>query len=111
MTRKSFYNTINLVKNELLRADQSALNQEQKVLRFFIQQGRDYAGAPSAVRKRVFSDSIPLTSVRRAMTNLANRNDLEKTEIKTQGQYGKPEHVWRVSGKWVNDRPTQGKLL
>ncbi len=110
---KAFYNTINLTARDLLEADAAALNQEQRILRFFIQQGRSYMCAPSAVCKRVFQNTVPLTSVRRAMTNLTNAGDLHKTEAKIQGLYGKPEHLWHVAEKWAGGpyQPEQGELL
>ncbi len=108
----AFYNTINLEAKELDEAEQAALTQEQRILRFFIMRGRGSSAAPSGVCKDLFDDSIPLTSVRRAMTNLTSRGDLIKSSAMINGLYGKPEHLWTVSAKW--DRaaaPLQGELL
>lgn len=106
----SYYNTNGLSRRQLLDANVSALNQEQRILRFFIQQGRTYSGSPSAVAERVFDNSVPLTSVRRAMTNLTARGDLDKTAATVQGAYGKPEHLWTIAPRW-SDKPSQRKLL
>ena len=35
----------------------------------------------------------PLTSIRRAMTNLSNEGKLIKTDVKIEGMYGKQEHL------------------
>ena len=41
-------------------------------------------------------DGIPITSVRRAITNLTIAGKLEKTEIKRMGPYGKNAYCWRI---------------
>lgn len=38
----------------------------------------------------------PLTSTRRAITNLTTRGELEKTPQMVQGTYGKMVHTWRL---------------
>lgn len=108
----AFYNTINLEAKELEKAEQDALTQEQRILRFFIQFRQGGSMAPSAVHDRVFDKDCPLTSVRRAMSSLTKRGDLIKSGAMIIGPYGKPEHLWTVSAKW--DRaaaPKQGELL
>jgi len=108
-----FYNTISLEARELQKAEQQAKSQDQKILQFFIQKGYEYACAPSAVRRRLFCDTVPLTSVRRAMTTLTKNGDLVKLNAKIIGPYGKPEHIWAISGKWKSKVPVpeQQKLL
>ena len=39
----------------------------------------------------------PITSVRRAITNLADSNQLIKTKDTVTGMYGKQEHLWALS--------------
>ncbi len=108
----SFYNTVNLAAQELKKAEQDALSQEQRILRFFIMRGKGSSTSPSGVRTDLFDNSIPVTSVRRAMTNLTSRGDLLKSDAMIKGPYGMPEHLWTVAAKW--DRaavPIQGELL
>lgn len=107
----SFYNTINLAARDLTIAQECALGQERRILRFFIQQGNKKSFAPSDVHSLVFSKSILITSVRRAMTNLTNRDDLLKCATMIQGPHGKPEHLWIVAAKWNPAVPAQGELL
>ena len=40
--------------------------------------------------------ATPLTSIRRAITNLTTRGELVKLEKKTQGPWGHPEGLWRL---------------
>lgn len=107
----AFYNTINLAARDLSIAEECALGQEQRILRFFIRQGNKCGFAPSAVRSRVFNSQALLTSVRRAMSSLTRRGDLVKSAAMIQGKYGKPEHLWTVAAKWNPAVPAQGELL
>lgn len=110
--RNGFYNTINLHGRELTQAQKHALSQEQKILRYFIAQCKqEPCRSPSEIRSLCFDDRVPLTSVRRGMTNLTQSGDLLKCERMIKGQYGKPEHLWTVSAKWNVSTPRQGELL
>lgn len=102
---KSFYNTTKRTGEELIRAEEEARSQEERVLAFF----RSEKGfkSPFEVWHRLFLCSIPITSVRRAMTNLANEGHLEKTDILVTGDYGKPNHLWRLAVR----KPEQLKLF
>ena len=46
---------------------------------------------------KAFNNVWPLTSVRRAITNLSSDGELVKTNDKVTGIYGKPEHLWRLN--------------
>lgn len=107
----NFYNTINLEARELSDAQQEALSQEQRILRFFIGCRQGYSVAPSAICDSVFDNDVLLTSVRRAMTSLTRRGDLVKLEAMIVGPYGSPEHLWTVAAKWNTHTPCQGELL
>lgn len=51
--------------------------------------------------------AAPLTSARRAVTNLTARGLLEKLPYTRLGHYGRPVHVWRLR----TNEPRQGRLL
>jgi len=40
----------------------------------------------------------PITSVRRAMTNLSNQGKLEKSNVMMLERYGKKNHYWHLAG-------------
>ncbi len=40
--------------------------------------------------------SCPITSVRRAMTNLTSAGMLAKMDHKVMGAFGRPEHTWQI---------------
>lgn len=43
----------------------------------------------------MFGEDPPLTSIRRAVTNLAHYGLLDKTSMRRTGIYGKKEYVWK----------------
>lgn len=103
---KSFYNTTYFEGRELLESEYKAKSQEAKILRFFLQHaGRSFS--PSQVHSRVFDDSVPLTSVRRAMTNLTKNDDIRKLELSVVGRYGMPEHHWIIAPRWTGQPEKQ----
>jgi hypothetical protein len=99
----SFYNTINLSGIELFEAERSAQSQEDKILLFFQNNPGNYS--PSKIHEILVVNKIihrltPITSIRRAITNLTNNSQLLMTEEMKEGPLGKPEHQWRIKPKF-----------
>lgn len=92
---ESFYNTNDLAGAELRQAQLQAATQEQLVEAIF----------RSSTRSRLTPEGVlvwmptgtPLTSVRRAMTNLTKAGRLVKLSQFARGQYGKPIHYWALA--------------
>ena len=40
---------------------------------------------------------VPITSIRRAMTNLTKRGVLVKTDHKRRGRHGRSEYMWQLN--------------
>jgi hypothetical protein len=97
-----FYNT-NKEKGEELKASKvKALSQEERILDLFHEDRRYFSHSPSEVRgflKRRYMGVGPLTSIRRAMTNLTIKGKLVKTDKMVRGPYGKNEHLWKLKGE------------
>lgn len=93
---KLFYNTIEAKPEEVHKYEITNYKQEERVLFFFQDNpGKEYT--PMEVWLRVFrKEKVPLTSVRRAMSNLTKRGFLEKTEIQRMGVFGKYNYCWRL---------------
>ena len=90
----SYFNTTNESGEALKQSQVKAETQDQKVLKFF----RDHPDAeytPASIHYYVGGKS-PITSTRRAMSNLTKGGLLEKTKYKEQGYYGKPNYMWRL---------------
>lgn len=90
----SYHNTNRETGVVLAASEARAATQEDQVRAFF----ESHPGqllAPHEVHEHVMTQS-PLTSVRRAMTNLTNRGVLEKTSQMETGTYDKQVHRWRL---------------
>jgi hypothetical protein len=94
----SYYNTTHSTGSQLAAYKGSAKAQETYILKIF-QNNVGYAFTPSEIRSKfiaVVQADIPITSIRRAITNLTNYGDLEKTSKQKTGPYGRPEYLWRL---------------
>jgi hypothetical protein len=92
---KNFHNTTQESGQLLLDFSATAQHQEKIVLWFFAATNKSHT--PSAVWMGAFNKTIPLTSVRRALSNLAKQGHLTRTAQKTTGIYGRPEHYWQFN--------------
>ena len=55
--------------------------------------------------------NCPITSVRRALTNLTNDEKLVKTDDFVKGNFGKKEHLWRLRTAQDDIDPNQYTLF
>lgn len=90
----TYYNTTQAIGKELQSFIESAETQDQKVLILF----RNYLKlTPSeAWNLSGLKNTTPITSIRRAITNLTNEGLLIRTEDKKEGIYGRPESVYEL---------------
>jgi len=101
------YNTINLTGQALKSAWARTTDQKGIVLGYF-HLHPEGAFSPSELLEKLvlcskIKDNTPLTSIRRAMTDLTPEY-LTKTESKRTGPYGVLEHLWVLKEK-------QGRLF
>ena len=89
----TFYNTINENPSELARSQTKAKTQEQKIINCFKQYERPLS--PSMVLS-ISGLNCPITSIRRAMTDLTIQGKLIKHDQMEMGGYGKMEHTWKL---------------
>ena len=88
-----YHNTTGLIGEQLTREYIRTGTQNDKVLQWFRQHPGEYT--PSQVWRWMDLTNVPLTSIRRAITDLTP-DYLEKTGTMKIGIYGKPEGCWRV---------------
>lgn len=90
-----YYNTTRLKGLEWEEAIKKAKVQNEYVLLYFKRFG--YL-APSEVYDRCRNDGKmwPLTSIRRSINTLTNKDCLVKTGKKIIGPYGMPEYIWKI---------------
>lgn len=92
----SHHNTTNLAGSEFERREEKAKSQEVIILRLF-QQNPTKDFTPHEVMDRL-GLPCPITSVRRAITNLTVAGELIRTEKKRMGNYGMNTYCWRLNG-------------
>ncbi len=100
------YNTTHEDGQQLIQFEKKAKSQEEEILKWWgrSEQRKHNLYPPSTVTTLVFNTGVgigsmtPLTSVRRAMTNLTKQGKLTKTGFKITGPYGRPEYLWRYNG-------------
>ena len=94
----SYFNTTKSAGAERRHYEAKAVNQEDEILDFF-HNATEARYTPSEVLAQVFTRKpVPLTSVRRAMTNLTEQGKLVKCDKQRPGPFGRPEHLWELAG-------------
>jgi hypothetical protein len=91
---QEYYNTNNLKNQQLIDAIDKNANQEVIIECIFKAENR--ALTPSQAWQIFPNKEVPLTSIRRAITNLCSKNVLFKADKMIIGLYGKPEHFYSL---------------
>ena len=94
----SFYNTNKESVEEALASSAKATKQETVIYDLFLLCNKPLS--PSMVHKAL-NEKWPITSIRRAMTNLTDDGTIVKTQETVKGVYGKNEHLWSLPEKLV----------
>ena len=89
-----YYNTNNEKGKTLNQSIAKTETQEEIIYKMFLKHKR--LSASSVWRMFDEKTNTPLTSVRRAITNLCYDKKLVKTEDKSIGVYGKKEHIYKL---------------
>lgn len=90
-----FYNTTNQSGEALAKEYKNCNKQELSVLSLFMANPTEFY-TPFEVQRQVMRNS-PVTSTRRAMTNLTQKGYLIKTNKQKQGEFGKPNYCWTLN--------------
>ena len=89
----AYYNTTRQKGEQLKVSWKKTKSQDDKVMEYFHAHGK---GTPSEVWIYFRDSNVPITSIRRSITNLTNSNLLSKTDNKREGVYGRPDYVWEI---------------
>ncbi len=92
----SYHNTNSESGETLKSSEHKAIKQEDAVLAYF-KRFKDHSCTPDAVYIYMVKKghNWPITSIRRAITNLTDKGMLIKTRIQQLGSYGKKCFTWR----------------
>jgi len=99
----AYYNTNRETGSTLSLSWGKADKQENMILEIFSDKMRHTLNglAPHQVRDQLvqrYGKRYPLTSIRRAISNLTDNGKLMKLERMVMGNYGKKVHTWRLNG-------------
>lgn len=89
----SYFNTTNESGTTLKNNVAKAKSQEEDILILFKMITNQ---SPSEI---LLLTDYPITSIRRALTNLTKQGKLIKTDEKRIGMYGRSEYVWKLNEK------------
>jgi response regulator of citrate/malate metabolism len=90
----SYYNTTNQSGDTLKEYKRKALTQEEEIFHYLSRYGLTFSA--SEIQDSLFKDrNVPITSIRRALTNLYHDLEIKKAgQIK--GKYGRPENTYKA---------------
>tara|TARA_Y100001973_G_C5170564_1_gene318775 strand:+ start:1155 stop:1466 length:312 start_codon:yes stop_codon:yes gene_type:complete len=99
-----YYNTTNETGKTLTKSWDKSKTQEDRIMDYFRHVCRKvnnnykerWFKTPFDVCE-AFDNQYPITSIRRAMTNLTAKGKLRKTAAKGQGRYGKMNFCWTLN--------------
>jgi hypothetical protein len=91
-----FHNSIGLAQDELARAIASAKTQEERIILLFKLQGVSMTPAEMHTHYIKYYPECPITSIRRAMSNLTRQGRLDKTKERVKGKYHFNNYRWRL---------------
>lgn len=90
-----FHNSIGLLPSEHREKEKKAINQSEKILALFKESPHcDFT--PSEVYLK-FGQQYPLTSIRRAISDLTKVGELVKTENKRKGLFNEVNYTWKLN--------------
>ena len=96
-----FYNT-NDETGEVLKMSRTKTNNQNVlvlgVFKAFPEENLIPEEVSSYITK-TYNKSYPITSIRRAITDLTTEGSLQKTDVKKLGHWGKRVHTWKLKNK------------
>ena len=93
-TQRNHHNTTHLAGEVLHEADAHALSQQTRILHWF-QENWHREVTPCQVQQLVMPEAL-IGSVRRAISNLTEAGELERTTNKRTGAHGSECYLWRL---------------
>ena len=107
---KEYYNTLNESVPEVKASKAKAAKQKDEIFAIYRHTLRPMTPAEIWDGYGFKNNNVPLTSIRRAITNLESEGLLKKTDIQKPGVYGKMNHCGIYEEKVVI-KENQGSLF
>ena len=96
----SYYNTTGQKGSNLKKDSMKALSQ-QVLIKIFMKANSDISFTPFEIQESFKKDGFmwPITSVRRALSDLTDRNIITKSKNTVIAKYGRPNYKWQYNGE------------
>ena len=107
---KEYYNTLNESAKDVKTSETKAKKQKDQIFAIYRHTLRPMTPAEIWENYGFKNSNVPLTSIRRAITNLEAEGLLKKTDIQKPGVYGKMNHCWIYEPK-VEEQNDQFNLF
>lgn len=110
-----YYETVPLDSSDERRLYEGIAGEQELVILKFMDRHHMHAASASYLWKTLFTPATPITSVRRALTNLAQKGYIEKTTEKVEGLWGRKELTWKFRPQYAPGEqlklplPSEGK--
>ncbi len=92
-----FFNTTR-ERGQRLKGSRKKANKQEILIMGFFRNNPELAFAPHYIHKKLFDENTPLTSTRRALSNLTKSKLLTKTYQQVMGPFGKMVYCWALNG-------------
>jgi len=95
----TFYNTTNEVGEKLEKSYLKTMKQDDIILLIFARNSHSIF-TPFEIQDILntsYDKKYPITSIRRSINTLTEREALKKTSIKRKGNYGKANYCWKYA--------------
>lgn len=92
----AYFNTTHIRGQKLVEYEAITIDQEAMIAELF-RRNREVELTPEDVfQHHPGFRQVPITSVRRAFTNLKDTGVIEKTDNQVDGMYGRPVYTWKL---------------
>ena len=95
MEQQTFFNTISESGEQLKRSKLKNGCQQAKIYQYLLIR-KGTAFTPCQIHSAIFNNDTPLTSCRRALTNLTEVGLITKFDEQTMGNFGKKTYTWGI---------------
>ncbi len=104
----TYFNTTSVRGQQLVHYEEKAEDQENIIALFFSNHPTGEWTPEDLQKYHPWFGDTPLTSIRRAFTNLKNLGFIFKTAHQIKGMYGRPIYTWRIMR---HGRPIQQQAM
>jgi hypothetical protein len=93
----TYYNTTTLCNPVLERYESKSIKQEAQIMAAFHKYPKLPMTPHDVLYRGGFTQDVPITSIRRGLSNLTKAGYLVKTDLMKVGPFGRVSHTWTIN--------------